>query len=230
MKQVLLPLSALLIAIGLMSGCSPSPLKRNYLLNYMPVERENRLRPSAYPFVLRLKEFDIEEAYARPQIVYRKSAYELQYYYYQVWAVKPTRMITDLVHKHLLRDNLFSTLIRRYDEGGKPDYELSGQIEAIEEYDSDEIWFAHLALRFTLVRSSDGRVLYNRRFDNRKRVFENNPEHVIREMSQIMEFVTNQLIHDMDVVLAREYGMQGQGVAQPGVDADTTTDIEEIWK
>jgi ABC-type uncharacterized transport system auxiliary subunit len=139
-------------------------------------------------------------------------------------------MITDLVHKHLLRDNLVSTLIRRYDEGGKPDYELSGLIEAIEEYDSDQIWFAHLAMRFTLVRSSDGRVLYNRRFDNRKRVFENNPEHVIREMSQIMEFITNQLIHDMDVVLAREYGLQGHTVAQPGGDADTTTDIEEIWK
>jgi ABC-type uncharacterized transport system auxiliary subunit len=230
MKHSLLSLSVLLIGIGMMGGCSPTPLKRNYLLNYLPVTRENRLRPSAYPFVLRLKEFDIEEAYARPQIVYRKSAYELQYYYYQVWAVKPTRMITDLVHKHLLRDNLVSTLIRRYDEGGKPDYELSGLIEAIEEYDSDQIWFAHLAMRFTLVRSSDGRVLYNRRFDNRKRVFENNPEHVIREMSQIMEFITNQLIHDMDVVLAREYGLQGHTVAQPGGDADTTTDIEEIWK
>ena len=89
----------------------------------------------------------------------------------------------------------------------RPDYELSGSIEAIEEYDSKELWFAHLAIRMNLTRISDGVSVYFRRFDIRKRVFEHEPEYVIREMSSLIEFITNQAIHDIDVKLAKEYGV-----------------------
>ncbi|MBD3321280.1 MAG: hypothetical protein GF350_09320 [Chitinivibrionales bacterium] len=197
----------LLIAAMQLAFCAVPPIKKYYLLNYQPINRTKRLNEAAYPYTIRLKELDIEEAYARPQIVYRQSAYQLRYYPYRVWAVKPTRMVTDLIQKHLLAENLVSHVVRRFDEGKVPDYELSGVIEAIEEYDSEEIWFAHLAIWLRLTRLSDGRILYARQFDKRKRVFQNNPENVIKEMSAIMEFIMNQAIHDLDVVLAKEYGI-----------------------
>ncbi|MBD3344346.1 MAG: hypothetical protein GF401_04705 [Chitinivibrionales bacterium] len=187
--------------------CTAPPVKKYYVLNYQPMPRNNRVYAHTYPYTIRLKELDIEEAYARPQIVYRQSAFQLRYYHYRVWAVKPTRMLTDLIQKHLLSENLVSHVIRRFDEGKRPEYELSGVIEAIEEYDSDEIWFAHLALRLKFTRLSDGRTIYTRHFDKRKRVFENNPENIIKEMSAIMEYIMNQAIHDIDVILAKEFGI-----------------------
>jgi len=202
--------SACLLSAVILSGCwSTLPDKKYYLLNYIPVPPQTRLSVAPYPFTLRFKEFAIDEAYASPQIVYRQSPYQLQFYFYQIWAVKPMQMINDLIFKHLASVNLARGLARRYDGGQKPDFELSGTIEALDEYDSDKVWFAHMAILFRLRRTSDDRVVYNRRFDNRKRVFKNDPQNVVKEMSAIMEFIMSQVIQDLDVALDREAGQPG---------------------
>ena len=46
-----------------------------------------------------------------------------------------------------------------------------------------------------------------RRFDRRKQVFQHDPEYVVREMSQIMDYIMSQALHDIDIVLAKEYGV-----------------------
>jgi ABC-type uncharacterized transport system auxiliary subunit len=200
----------------LLTGCffSAVPIKQYYVLNYLPSTNRDRLNPAPYPATIRLRDFGIEEAYNRPQIVYRQSPFQLQYYYYRVWAVKPSRMITDLVYKHLLTSGLVSSVIRRFDEGPRPEFELSGVIEALDEYDSDELWFAHIAMRINLQRVSDGSSIYTRRFDLRKRVYEHKPENVIREMSSLMEFILTQVVRDLDLKLAHEYG-----IAVPSADS-----------
>jgi ABC-type uncharacterized transport system auxiliary subunit len=180
------------------------PVKQYYVLNYVPAPLTDRLHAAPYPFTLRIKELDIEDAYSRPAIVYRQSPFELRYYFYRLWAVKPSRMITDLIFKHIASINLTNNVVRRFDEGVKPDYELSGLIEAIEEYDSDQLWFAHISIRFKLARVLDGAIVYSRIFDNRKRVFTYSPDNVVREMSSVVEFIMNQALHDLDVVFSKE--------------------------
>jgi ABC-type uncharacterized transport system auxiliary subunit len=211
--------------LACMCGCGTVPIKQYYMLNYVATPPVGRLLASPYPFTVRLKEFGIEDAYNRPQIVYRQSPFELRYYFYKIWAVKPNRMITDLVQKHLASINFVSHVIKRFDEGIKPDYELSGNIEAIEEYDSDQLWFAHIALRLSLSRASDGRILYSRQFDTRKRVYQYSPDNVVLEMSSILEFIMNQAISDMDAVLFREYGFSGSNAA--GADSSRLKGIEK---
>ncbi len=197
-----------ILFIGLcLYSCGRAPIKQFYILNYEPEPMKSRSYANPYPYTIRVKEFDIEEAYARPQLVYRKSPFQLQYYFFKAWAVKPIRMITDVVSKHLSSARLVSHIVRRFDEGTRPDYELSGYIEAIEEYDSEEVWFAHLAIRFRLTRLHDDRTIYMRRFDRRKQVHQHDPEYVIRELSQILDFITTQAIHDLDVVLSKEFGV-----------------------
>lgn len=207
-KRIVRPLLFNLMAAVsiIIFGCGKVPVKEYYILNYLPNTDKNKMQQKPYQVTIRLKEFDIEEAYNRPQIVYRQSPFQLRYYIYRVWAVKPTRMITDLVYKHLTSANLVSSIIRRFDEGPRPDYELSGMIEALEEYDSDELWFAHLAFRLRLVRLNDRKTVYTRHFDHRKRVFQQEPEYVIREMSSLMEYAMAQAINDIDVRLAEELG------------------------
>ena len=214
------------VVLALLSGCARIPVKQYYLLNYVPSSSRDRLNPGPYQCVFRLKEFGIEEAYTRPQIVYRQSPFQLRYYVYRVWAVKPERMITDLVHKHLLTASLVSNVVRRFDEGHKPDYEVNGMIESIEEYDSDELWFAHLAIRISLTRMKDGRLMYSRRFDQRKRVFQHEPEYVVREMSALVEYIFSQVIHDFDAVLSSEYGVPEARDERPnGADAVIPTTV-----
>ena len=200
-------LRGICLLVVLLTGCAKVPVKQFYVLNYLPSASRDRLNPGAYQCVFRLKEFGVEEAYNKNRIVYRQSPFQLRYYVYRVWAVKPERMITDLLHKHLLTANLVSNVVRRFDEGHKPDYEINGMIEAIEEYDSDELWFAHLAIRISLTRIRDGRLMYSRRFDQRKRVYRHEPEYVVREMSALMEYTFAQVIHDFDAVLSAEFGV-----------------------
>lgn len=204
-----LPATIVLAALAVI-GCTKVQVKQYYLLNYSPSLSRDRLNPDAYPCTIRLREFGIEAAYNNPQIVYRQSPFQLRYYVYRVWAVKPERMITDLLHKHLLSANLVSNIVRRFDETQRPDYEVSGMIEAIEEYDSDELWFAHLAIRVNMTRVKDGRQMYSRRFDHRKRVFQHEPEYVVRELSSLMEYIFTQVIHDFDAILSSEYGTPQQ--------------------
>lgn len=204
--------SVVMIVAGLFLFCSKIPVKQFYVLNYVPSAARDRLNPAAYQCTFRLRNFGVEEAYTRPQIVYRQSPFQLRYYVYRVWAVKPERMITDLFHKHLITANLVSNVVRRFDEGHKPDYEVSGIVEAIEEYDSDELWFAHIAMRINLIRIKDNRTMYSRRFDHRKRVFQHEPEYVVREMSALMEYIFTQVIHDFDAIMASEFGTP---VAEP---------------
>jgi ABC-type uncharacterized transport system auxiliary subunit len=230
MRRFLL-LSGTLTAIAVTMQCTwgPLPVKQYYMLNYLPSTQTERLNPAPYPCTIRLRDFSIEEAYNRPQIVYRQSPFELQYYVYRVWAVKPARMVTDLVYKHLVTRNLVSSVIRRFDEGPKPDFELSGVIEALEEYDSEELWFAHLATRMNLVRISDGQSVYTRRFDIRKRVYKHSPENVIRELSALMEYIMTQAAHDIDRQFSKEFGVAstpatGAGQGQP----EPPENVEEI--
>ncbi len=202
-------------------GCGKVPVKKFYIINYEPEPIKGRKFSKPYPCTIRVKEFDIEQAYARPQIVYRKSPFELRYYFFRVWAVKPSRMITDAVQKHIASTGLVSHVIRRWDEGIKPDYELSGTIEAIEEYDSDNIWFAHLAIRMKLTRLKDNQTVYSHQFDRRKQVYQNDPEYVIREISQIMDFIMSKALQNIDSVFAVEYNANSNDTS-----VDNEIDIE----
>jgi ABC-type uncharacterized transport system auxiliary subunit len=207
--------------LALLAGCASAPVKQYYTLNYIAEPMSRRINPSPYPYTIRIKKLDIEEAYARPQIVYRKSPFEMQYYFYRVWAVKPVDMVSDLIEKHMASANIVSHVVRRLDEGAKPDYELSGKIEAIEEYDNESVWFAHFAIRLQLTRLSDDQIVYSRRFDDRKQVFQREPESVVREMSRIMDVRVSQALMDIDAVLAREYGLSANNIPLSGDSAVT---------
>ena len=200
------------LALALLTGCGKPPTRQYYMLNYVPPETmKGRAMQNPYACVIRLREFSIEEAYNRSNIVYRTNPYELRYYNYKSWAVKPTRMLTDLFFRHLSSVQLVSGVVRRFDEGRKPDFELTGFIDALEEYDSENMLFAHISIRLTLTRISDGSMLYSRSFSRRKKVYTRETGLVIKEMSQIVEYIFTEAISDIDAKLAAEFGISGQG-------------------
>jgi len=199
---------ALSVLIGIVS-CAKPITKQFYLLSYQPDQLTDRLQEDPYPFTVRLRPFEIEKAYAKPNIVYRRSPYELEYYGYHHWAVRPTDMMTDQIYSHLEGLKLVQSTVRRLDEKGKPDYELSGTVLAMEEYDSEDIWFAHLKIRMILVRLSDGVVLYNRLYDQRKIVPTHTPLHVVRTLSELTDYFASSLMNELDRTFYEEMKTRG---------------------
>lgn len=195
----------LVIMILVWSGCSSVPVTKLYVLNYEPVSLKSRRMVTPYPYTIRIKSFDINQTYDRSQIVYRNSPFEMGYYYYKNWAINPADMFTDMVRRHMGEVKLVSRIIQRLDEGGEPDFELNGMLEALEEFDSEGDWFAHLAFRINLVRISDNTMIYSRRFDTHKQVYEHKAEFVVRELSRIMDYLITEAIRDIDQELFKEF-------------------------
>lgn len=196
---------AILLAAGLLlalGGCffAKPPETMYYVLDYIPTPPAERLAKGPYPFVVRMRDPSIAEAYRRSQIVYRQSANQMQFYNYHLWAVDPDRMIGDLVMKHLKAARLFDNVTRTV-ENYAPDFFLSVDIQAIEEYDAKEQWYAHLAVEYQLEDAKTNQIVWKRLYDLRKTVDNMEPVYVVRGLSYLLEAINERLVKELEVVL-----------------------------
>lgn len=171
-----------------LAGCfgGSNPPRTFFSLQYPVADAAKAYQGPTWPFILRIKRVDIKLAYDKQEIVYRTSPYEFQYYWFKLWAAKPQKMIAELIADHLTRAGVVSEVTTKILER-LPDYELVGEIVAIEELDADEVWFAHLAMRLTMTRYADGQAIWTYAFDQRKRVHEREPVFVVKAMSALLE-------------------------------------------
>jgi cholesterol transport system auxiliary component len=204
--SILVPTGALALTAALcalVAGCSflakPQETKY-YVLDYIPTPPKERLDKGPYPFVLRARDCSIAEAYRRSQIVYRQSANQMQFYGLHLWAVDPDRMINDLVVKHLKAARLFQNVTRSV-ENYVPDFLMSCDIQAIEEYDSKEQWYAHLAIEYQLEDAKTNQIVWKKLYDLRKSVPQQEPVFIVRELSVLAETINDRLVQELDVVL-----------------------------
>ncbi len=211
-----------LIALTLitLTGCffGKAPETKYYLLDYIPTPPKERLDKGFYPFVLRVKDPVISEAYRRAQIVYRQSAHQMQFYSYHLWAVDPERMVGDLLVKHLRAGRLFQNVTRSVEEF-EPDFVLSTELQAIEEYDFQDQWYAHLALEFRLEEGKTGQVIWKKPFDLRRKVSQQEPVYLVRELSALLESVNGRLVNEFDIILdeARYHALSSEKDKVPGL-------------
>lgn len=199
-KVVATALLALLLA-----ACAGIPERRFFTLSVQ--EPAPRAEPGAlHPVQLWVKRFEVGLAFNRAQIVYRQSPYQFSFYSYRLWADKPQRMLRSLVVSHLEAIGLVQRVIENYGEQA-PDYNLAAEVVAIEEFDSGDVWYGHLAMRFELVRVSDGEVIWTYRFDRRRRVPSSELVLVVRAISRIAEEELARIGAELDQVLSAERGV-----------------------
>ena len=193
---------ALAGAVLLLTGCffGRTIETKYYALDYIPSPTPERLKKGPYPFSVRLRDPTIAEAYKRSQIVYRQSAYQMQFYAYHLWVVDPDRMISDLLIKHLRAARLFENASRSV-EATRPDFQLTTDIQAIEEYDGPSTWYAHLAIEYQLLDDSTGQVVWKQSYDLRKAVGQQEPVFIVRELTALLESIHNQLTIDLEKYL-----------------------------
>lgn len=193
-----------IILIVLLAGCAQTRTTKYYLLDYVPVPTPDRLEQGPWPVSVRVRDFSIAEAYRRNQIVYRQSAHELRFYNYELWAVKPEYLVTDMMFKHIRDVRLFQELTRSVG-AEEADYVLRGEITALEEYDNDAQWYAHLALSMQLQSSRNQTVVWARTWDYRKKVAQQEPVYVVRELSTLLEKIVDEAVLDLDSLMSQTY-------------------------
>jgi len=196
----------LVTTVLLLSGCfsGPPPGEYHYyVLDYVPAASSERLAQAPWPKRLLVRNFPMGEAYLRPELVYRTSAYEIQYHWRDRWAVRPEQVVSDMVRKHVTETRLFQTVQNQYEENGA-DYELKGRVITLEEYRTESARFAHLDLRVDFVRLGDNRVLWSQEFDLRRQVQGDAPVLVVRALSSLLEATVDRSIGAIDSVMRTE--------------------------
>jgi len=196
-------LFGILVAVSLiLVTCSSAPQRQYYGLSYSLAE-EPEGTSAKYRTTLMIREPDILLAYDRAQIVYRYDPFRFKYYNYKYWLAKPQQMVQELLYRHIKYVNLFNEVTLVY-QRGTPNYVLEGMIDAIEEYDSGDAWFSHLAMSFRLVRYEDREVIWTHKFDVKKEVFTKKPVYVVRAMSEQVEEQMQIIVEGIDAAMAKE--------------------------
>ena len=113
-----------------------------------------------------VKKFTIDPAYQRSNIVYRESPYDFMFYDLDLWATRPEQMLTQVTGEYLIKSNLFKSVDLK--PMGKPEFELLGNVDAIEEIDEGSSQYAHLAVQLTFRKVGEDTPLWEKRYDERQ--------------------------------------------------------------
>ncbi len=113
-----------------------------------------------------VKKFTIDPAYQRSNIVYRESPYDFMFYDLDLWATRPEQMLTQVTGEYLIKSNLFKSVDLK--PMGKPEFELLGNVDAIEEIDEGSSQYAHLAVQLTFRKVGEDTPLWEKRYDERE--------------------------------------------------------------
>lgn len=180
--------------------------ERTYFSMQYPMGAQiQRYQTPRFPLTLRVQRFDSTLAYNRQEIVYRTNPHEFRYYAYKLWSARPAKMIQELFTNHLRQTNLVSNVIIDIVDH-IPEYEINAELIALEELNSETEWFAHLAMRVSMLRTADNQVIWQYTFDERKPVHNQQPVFVVRAMSEIMESQMVLITEQIDHVLTKETG------------------------
>ncbi len=218
--------------IVVLLGCFGRIMESSYYqLDYVPTPKESL--KAAYPYTIRVKDFDVSEAYRRDNIVYRQSPFQLHFYNYDLWVVKPEYLVSDVLFRHLEAAKIFSE-VRRSMDVEEPDFTINGIVRALEEYDNQDEWYAHLAINMNLQDNKTKKVLWSREWDYRKRVSNFEPIYVVRGLSELLELINNEAIADIDSIIgaisrsASPQPLPAAAVPVPAVPVEAIADTVEI--
>lgn len=193
-------LSFLLIVLILFtSGCSLLSTDKKKKHYYQIYYKGRSLTTESVDASIFVRTVEVNRLYKRSNLVYRDSAFELFYYFYHYWAVRPQDMLADVIFHHLQESNIVSMPLAELDR--TPDYTIVARLVALDEIDSEEQWFARISMTFALVNSKTDEIVVGHSFDERQEVLNHQPVFVVRAFSSILEKQTEIFLKKVDVLL-----------------------------
>ncbi len=200
MKRFFLYGFVVVLIVVFLQGCMSSPVKRYYQL-HMEVDRAAGT-PQINKIVM-VSPMEVDSAYNDYRMVYRLSAYELNYYSYEFWIKKPAQMVRDSVIDYLSRGMAFKRVFTKYAEGD-PDLLLRAKVNALEEYDHANAWFAHLKMVITIKNYRTDKIVLVYRIDRRKKLTEKKVGKVAIGLSVILEEELTKMVEQLALKLKSE--------------------------
>ncbi len=169
-------------------NCSSRPVERNYfVIDYNPVPTDQRLLlDTPLPYSVEISDTRVSRVYDRSQIVYRYSAHKLEYSANDLWAVRLSSAIPDVLTKHFARYNTFA-LTQRDFLVERPDYELVSHVNRIELLKSEYYRAVSVNMDIFLRRGDDLTYLVRHSFDREYEVFTDDLEMFVQNLSRIIK-------------------------------------------
>jgi len=206
-RLLLIALALAVVPAGCVTISQPSPKIRDYRLDYPPPSTAGEL----IPVVLTIRTLAVSSAYDRESIVYREGSVAVGRYFYHRWTSNPGALIADLLERDFAHSGLY-TAVQSGRSSLRPDYQLTGTVEEIEERSLDEGCSAHLALRFQLVRtaSSDrSPIVLQDAYSEDEPSPCNDPQALVQAMSLAMARIAASLEADVHAAILADRANQG---------------------
>jgi cholesterol transport system auxiliary component len=202
---------ALLPGAFLLSGCAQSATaERKYYA--LEVERQGPPAKMHAEATLRLRRFNVDEAFSTRQLVYRVNEFEYEPDYYHQFLVLPGVMITEGTRDWLANSGLFDRVTAA---GSRVEsaYVLEGNVIALyADFRSKSAPVAVVALRFFLLAGPETNetVALARTYKAESPIAARTAEAVVEALSKSLDDILTHLEADLEKTLARQPGKSSQ--------------------
>jgi ABC-type uncharacterized transport system auxiliary subunit len=194
----------LLVLLLALAGCSTIlgtktiRQQRKFTLIAQPLRLPGGLSERPYPFKVQLRKVEVSRLYDRDQLVSRLSAYEVREDRWNVWASRPSDMLTITIERYLADSGLFAQFGREFLDQ-RPDYVFETTVSAIECFASEERSAAHLALSWRLVYQRDNKIFWSGKFDREEPVYNRDIGAAVQALSGILQDECEQIFRELDL-------------------------------
>ena len=192
MKEKLVAISFVLIALITLAGCGGAVKYPNYYALHVPPPPD----PPAQEGVrasLAVREFRSPTYLHQGAIVYKTSPEQIGFYNYHRWAVDPREVVTNAVIERLGASGNF-TQVKPYDGRSDVDYVLSGRIEKFEEVDYEGGVKVEVAITVQMTNLTTGAAVWTNTVDEAGTVGQRDVPAVVSEMNRTMQRAIEKLL------------------------------------
>ena len=194
----------LLLVLLVLAGCSTLlgtntiRQQRKFTLISQPLRLAGGVSERPYAFKVQLRKVGVSRLYDRDQLVSRLSPYEVREDRWNVWASRPSDMLTATLERYLADAGLFSQFGRDFLDQ-RPDFVFETAVSAIECFASEERSAAHLAISWRLVDQRDNTVFWSARFDRTEPVYSRDIGAAVQALSGILHDESERAIRELDL-------------------------------
>lgn len=150
----------IIIILLVLCACGSVKIIRNhYVLHYNPVLSEPKLSLSKpLPYAIEVMDTNIMRTYDRSQMIIRHSAHRIEYSRENIWAVRVSTAVPDLINNHINKFNLFTRCQREY-LNKRPDYEIVTTVNRIEMFKNDFYHAVNFSIDYYLRDATSGDMI-----------------------------------------------------------------------
>ena len=194
----------LVITVTVLSCSTEQVVPKYYVLE--PVWEIQMVSSEKIPVNVVIKPFYVSGIYNQKRIVSRSDSNELQYYFYHMWAEKPSLAIRYFIKAYFENAKTFNNCnIYAYNPDTK--YYITGNIDKIERIKREDTEYISLKISIKFVNSVNGKIIVSQNFSREKAIKEGISMNVFaQEVSTILTEEMNTFLKKIESYFKQQEG------------------------